>query len=304
MNNETKKTMPPKHGPMKGVGDKAKDFKLAIKRLLKELRNFKIFIIISLFLAMLGAVLSILAPNKLKDLTNEITKGLIVNTKNIEKLNNTLQQEYQDQDINNIKLHDITIDNVTISSNDQIKYFMIMRTLKKDSKQDEIYKQMDNLPDSIKKIIEPKMNIDNIKKITFFLIGLYILSALFTYIEQIIMTIVSNKFAKNLRSKISKKINKLPLKYFDKHQSGDILSRVTNDVDTIAQSMNHSLATLVSAITLFLGSLIMMFVTNWIMAITAIAASLIGFVFMAKVLSKSQKYFIARQKQLKKYIQD
>lgn len=298
MDNERKRPTPPKHGPMRGVGDKAKDFKSAIKRLVKELNSFKILVSISLFLAALGAVLSILAPNRLKDLTNEITKGLIVNTNNVEKLNKTLQDTYQNQDMNHMNLVDIKIDGITINSEDQLKYFMTMSTLKKDSKQDEVYKKMDELPDSIKKVIEPKMNIDKIKNITLFLVGLYILSALFTYIEQINMTIVSNKFAKRLRSKISHKINKLPLKYFDKHKSGDILSRVTNDVDTIAQSMNHSLATLVSSITLFIGTIIMMFVTNWIMAITAIISSLIGFIFMAKVLSKSQKYFIARQNHL------
>ena len=112
------------------------------------------------------------------------------------------------------------------------------------------------------------------------------------------MTIVANKFAKGLRSRISTKINKLPLKYFDRHQTGDILSRVTNDVDTIAQSMNQSLATLVSSVTLFLGTIIMMFVTNWILAITAIVASLIGFIGMILILKKSQKYFIARQENL------
>ena len=84
------------------------------------------------------------------------------------------------------------------------------------------------------------------------------------------MTDVSNKFARKLRSKISKKINLLPLSYFDKNSIGDILSRVTNDIDTIAQSMNQSLASLVSSITLFVGTVIMMFVTNWILAITAI----------------------------------
>lgn len=88
------------------------------------------------------------------------------------------------------------------------------------------------------------------------------------------------------------------MKYFDKHAIGDILSRVTNDVDTIAQSMNQSLSTLVSAITLFVGTTIMMFVTNSVMAITAILASLFGFVFMALVLSKSQKYFVAKQNEL------
>ena len=98
--------------------------------------------------------------------------------------------------------------------------------------------------------------------------------------------------------RISVKINKLPLSYFDRHQSGDTLSRVTNDVDTIAQTMNQSLGTLVSNITLFLGSIIMMFYTNWIMALTAILSSLLGFMGMFAVLAKSQKYFVAKQEEL------
>jgi ATP-binding cassette subfamily B protein len=112
------------------------------------------------------------------------------------------------------------------------------------------------------------------------------------------MTNVANKFAKELRSRISQKINKLPLKYFDKHQAGDTLSRVTNDVDTIAQTMNQSLGSLVSSVTLFLGTIIMMFVTNWIMALTAILSSLIGFAGMTGILKNSQKYFVARQEEL------
>ena len=142
------------------------------------------------------------------------------------------------------------------------------------------------------------MNMGQIKNITLLLVCMYLASALFTYIQSICMTDVANKFANNLRSRISIKINKLPLKYFDKHQVGDILSRITNDVDMIAQSMNQSLASLVSSITLFLGSIIMMFVTNCILAITAIVSSLIGFIGMAAILRKSQKYFIQRQTEL------
>ena len=140
--------------------------------------------------------------------------------------------------------------------------------------------------------------IEKIKKISIFLLGLYICSALFNYIQSLCMTDVANKFAKTLRTRISHKINKLPLKYFDKHQSGDILSRVTNDVDTIAQTMNNSLGMLVSSITLFIGSIIMMFWTNWIMALTAIISSLLGFAGMTYVLKKSQKYFDIRQIEL------
>ena len=203
------------------AGEKSKDFKSAIKRLFKELKGFKILITVAIILAILSAVLSIVAPDQLSNLTDEISAGLRGN-----------------------------------------------------------------------------MNMENIKHITLLLLGLYIGSAIFNYIQSVCMTDVANKFAKRLRSRISIKINKLPLKYFDKHQSGDILSRVTNDIDTIAQSMNQSLGMLVNSATLFLGSIVMMFYTNWIMALTAIGASLLGFIGMFFILSKSQKYFIARQEEL------
>ena len=216
----------PRGGPMGRGGDptdKAKDFKGAMKRLFSELKPFKILIFIAIVLAILGSILSIIAPNKLSNLTDEISKGLMG-----------------------------TMDMVAV------------------------------------------------KKLALTLASLYIASALFTFIQSIAMTDVANKFAKSLRSRISHKINKLPLRYYDKHLIGDILSRVTNDIDTIAQSMNQSLATLVSSTVLFLGTIVMMFYTNWIMALTAIGASLIGFIFMFGILGKSQKYFVARQVELGK----
>ena len=143
-------------------------------------------------------------------------------------------------------------------------------------------------------IIMPEINMDAIKSIAISLVILYLFSAICTFIQSICMTEVANNFARSLRTRISVKINKLPLSYFDRHQSGDTLSRVTNDVDTIAQS----LGTLVSNITLFLGSIIMMFYTNWIMALTAILSSLLGFMGMFAVLAKSQKYFVAKQEEL------
>ena len=164
----------------------------------------------------------------------------------------------------------------------------------------ELYSKIEQLPQSVQEIIKPKMNIENIKKITIILVIIYILSSLFTYFEQYLMAETSNRFAENLRKRISQKINKLPLKYFDKNQTGDILSRVTNDVDTVAQTLNQSLATLVSAVVLFFGTLIMMFYTNWIMAITAVLSVMFGFIFMGLVLAKSQKYFAARQTELGK----
>ena len=200
-------------------------------------------------------------------------------------------------EVKNVLLPDITIDNITISSKDQVSFLNILSTLD-ESNSSEIYQKLDEAPESVLLLIEPYMDMDAIKKIALFLLTIYLISALFNYVEAILMTNVSNGFAKELRGKISHKINLLPLKYFDAHQSGDILSRVTNDVDSIAQSLNMSLSPLVSALTLFFGTIIMMFVTNWILALTAILSSLLGFVFMFGVLSKSQKYFVARQEEL------
>lgn len=359
---------------------KAKDFKGAIKRLLQELSGFKKLIIISLVLAALGAMLTIVTPNILSDLTDEISKGLVLNKDNFEKLTKEVTSSLNEESISKVidfseknigkvmissniskndlmkfqeimaKLNDetnnksfkaisempdsildilvnndvdakifikslnsnlvipesvaskifrdIEIDGHVIDATDQGKFLEIASNINEDVSATEIYSLVDNMPSSVKVVVEPYMNIDKIKNIAILLICIYLISAIFEYFEAILMTDVSNNFARKLRGNISSKINKLPLKYFDKHVIGDILSRVTNDVDTIAQSMNQSLSTLVSAITLFVGTIIMMFVTNSVMAITAILASLFGFVFMSLVLSKSQKYFVAKQNEL------
>ena len=271
---------------------KPKDLKKSLSRLIKELSKYKLLIIISLILAVFGSILSIISPNKLSSLTDEITNGLMINKENFTSLNEQIYFNYRNND-----LKEIEIDNIKISINDQLEYLNIAKDIKQDDVND-LYSKLDLMPESIKNLVKPKMNLNKIKDISIFLTVLYILSALFTYIESISMTVVANKFAKALREKISIKINKLPLKYFDKNKVGDVLSRVTNDVDTVSQSLNNSLASFVSALTLFIGTIIMMFVTNTLMAITAIVSSLFGFIFMFIVLSKSQKYFIERQKEL------
>lgn len=385
------------------VAGKAKNFKGAIARLLNELKGYKIYITVALTLAIISSVLSILAPDKLSDLTDEISQGLVINQKNIEILSNNIysnfnedkmqeimpkilnidisnetikkimtdtqisdsdKQKFQDiilsmqnetnsneslkhltklpetilmivlpdstynsyvittsdklkllefinamqnnqsvdvsipETLKNILFKEIEIDGVKIIPEEQYEFFSAMSTINKEFNANELYNKIDGMPDSIQKVIKPYMDIDDIKKMTILLVILYLCSGLFNYIQSLTMTDIANKFAKTLRSKISSKINNLPLKYFDRHQAGDTSSRVTNDVDTIAQTMNQSLASLVSNIALFFGTIIMMFVTNWIMAITAIISSLLGFAGMALILKNSQKYFIAKQKEL------
>ena len=142
------------------------------------------------------------------------------------------------------------------------------------------------------------INLGMVLKIAITLLCIYVTSAIFSLVQQLIMATASNRFSKGLRGNISQKINRIPLSYMDNHTRGDILSRITNDVDTLAHSLSDSLGTLFSAITLLLGSTIMMFITNWIMALTAIVASMVGMTFMVIILKKSQKYFIRRQVEL------
>ena len=294
MSSKQQTRIPPRMGRGRNI-EKPKNFKQAIKRLFKELKAFKILIIIALILAVMGSVFSIIAPDKLSALTDEISEGLVVNKENLSILTNSITAN-----LNSGNMADIEIDGTTISIEEQQEVLKIMKDINENTKPEELYKKIDQMPSNVQKVIKPFMDMNEIKKIALFLVALYVASAVFTFIQSILMTDVANKFAKKLRSRISTKINKLPLRYFDKHSTGDILSRVTNDVDTIAQSMNQSLASLVSSVTLFVGTIIMMFYTSWIMAITAIVASLIGFVFMFLILSKSQKYFVARQVELGK----
>ena len=383
------------HGPMR-INEKPENFVLSIKKLMKSLSSFKILIFVAVILAALSSILSLVAPNKLSDLTDEISRGITINTTNMKELENDLTSNvseigsilginldentiyrvntsnisnddkylfndtikkisddkdnaimyfsklpssvldiivsdstyndiyiskedkinailaFHDIDVNNKnyaginKLPDsikralfpsTNIDGVEISTDDKID-FIVKMAGSDTSSVNEMYKVMENVPSSIQKVIGPEMNMDKIKDIAILLACLYVISAIFSYIEGLSMIKVANGYAKRLRTSISEKINRLPLKFFDHNLSGDILSRVTNDVDTIAQSLNNSLSTLVSASTLFIGSIIMMFVTNYIMAITAILSSLIGFVLMFIILGKSQKYFTRRQTEL------
>ena len=345
--------------PMHASSEKSKDFVGSIKRLLANLKPWKVLMGLAITLAFLSAILSLTAPNKLSSLTDVITNGIKPNTDVLQKIvteisnnfnseamsektmliltsedisiedkatyqafltkmqettnkNNITENDSNTSDnkkimktildlpssILNVLVDDITVNGITISSEDEIAFLKSVIDIDASMVTDDTLKVMDNLPTSIYNLIKPNMDLAAAKKIIITLMCLYLLSAIFGYIQSYSMTTVSNGFAKNLRAKISIKINKLPLKFFDSHEIGDILSRVTNDVDTISQNLNQSLATLISSVTLFIGSIIMMFTTNWVMAITAILSTLFGFTFMISILKKSQKYFIARQKEL------
>lgn len=144
------------------------------------------------------------------------------------------------------------------------------------------------------------IDLNRIKHIAFILIGIYGASMVLSYVQSFVMNYVSCNVGRKMRTDISHKINRIPLKYFDSHNYGDTLSCVTNDVDTIAQSLNMSIGALVTATATIISCIIMMFVTEWRMALTAIAASLVGFIAMGTIMGKSQKYFNSRQMSLAK----
>ena len=269
------------------VKEKPKNFFGSIKRLLGSLSTWRNIIIFSLILAAISAIFSIIAPKLLSKLTDEITLGIKPDTEVLTEVLYKIKESNLQEDI--------VINGTTITVADQAEYMKLVSTVNPEDSNSYI-ELFDQLPSSIYELVKPKMNIDNIKHIAIVLAILYILGSVFSYIEGYNMATVSNNFARTLRTNISYKINKLPLKFFDNHETGDILSRITNDIDTIHMNLNQSLANLITNLTLFIGSIIMMFVTNWIMALTAILASLFGFIFMFIILSKSQKYFEQKQK--------
>ena len=272
--------------------EKVKDFKGTLLRIFKSLKVWKYVLVISCILSMVSAGLSTIGPNKLADLTDVITEGIKPNISKIEEITKKV--------MGNVTHKDIKIDGVVITTEDQYKYVEIISSIDKDSDNETLIKKLDEMPTSIKTLVEPKMNKKSLKDKAIVLAIIYLLQSLFSYIVGIMMSYVGIGYSKKLRNQINKKINRLPLRYFDTHETGDILSRVTNDVDSIGINMSNNITSLVANITLFLGSIVMMFVTNYIMAITAIVASIFGFMGSFIILKKSQKYFVSRQKELGK----
>ena len=335
--------MPRPGGPR--VAEKPKNLFQTLKRIIGSLNKWSYIMGLALILAMVSAILSLIAPNKLSDLADEIQKGIVPKTEKIEVITKEISKSFeQDNLINKIKeineskeisqqdkitfnntlqglksienkeeafvlvttlpedvleclLEEIKVDNIKIPVKDQIKMLELTKEMATAKPEDSL-KMIDKLPKSIYNVIKPTININIVKNIVIFMATIYILSSVFGYIQAFSLTTVSNNFAKKLRTDINSKINRLPLKYFDEHETGDVLSRITNDVDTIGHNLNNSISSIVSNVTLFIGSIIMMFITNWVMTLTAILSTIIGFMLMFFLLSKSQKYFAESQKVL------
>ncbi|UWP59852.1 ABC transporter ATP-binding protein [Ruminococcus gauvreauii] len=206
---------------MGGTAQKAKNAKRTVRMLFSYSKKYLAGIAVAVIAAMAGTVIALVGPEKLKDLTNLITKG-----------------------------------------------------------------------------IGASIDMPGVVKIGLLLVGLYVISALLNTLQGWIMATVTQRISQKMRTDISQKINRLPMWFYHKNTTGDILSRITNDVDSLGQNLNNSVTTIVTSLTMLAGSLIMMFLTNWMMTVTAIASVVIGFVFMLLIMSKSQKHFENQHKYL------
>lgn len=158
--------------------------------------------------------------------------------------------------------------------------------------------RLSEITDLITQGLRGSINLTQISHIGLSLVLLYVIGAVLSYFQGFIVATVTQRFSKQMRRQISEKINAVPLNYFDSHSQGDTLSRVTNDLDTVSQSLNQSLSSLFPSITLFIGCLIMMFRTNLILTITSVISVLLGFLFMAVIMAKSQVHFNQQQEKL------
>lgn len=216
--------------PRQTVNEKPKKFKKTLKEMAGYLKPYFPLILIAVVASVIATILQIIGPDKLKLITDEITKGL---------------------------------------------------------------------PKIVKgKPVMAAIDMDSVKSITLMLLIFYLSSLVLNLLQRFIMADVTQKISKSFREEIAKKINRLPFSYFDNTTFGDILSRVTNDVDTISQSLNQSVGALLTSIVMLIGTVVMMIYNSGILTITTILSSLVGFVFITIIMKKSQKYFKEQQQNL------
>ena len=154
---------------------------------------------------------------------------------------------------------------------------------------------MSRLVDEVKNGLAGVLDIDAVWRIAAVLILFFACAALLGFLQNYIMATITARISRSMRSAILNKINRLPLGFFDRVSIGDVISRVTNDVDTIGQTLNQNIGMLISSITLFVGAILMMFITNWILSLIAIVMSMVGFLSSKAVMSRSKKFFKAQQ---------
>ena len=267
-------------GPMGGMGtgEKAKDFKGTVKKLIKYLSDFRWQMLMVLVFAIGSTIFAIASPKILGGATNQIVDDY-ANMKAYEVITGKLPKG-------------VSLPAGTTGAD-------VLNRLPNKS---EIEKQVPSSQfESIKKLDlsrRPEFHFDVIWRIIILLVGMYVLSAIFRYIQTWIMTQVTQTVTFRMRQQLSEKINRLPLSYFDKQTYGEVLSRITNDVDTISQTLNQSLSQIITSTVTVLGILVMMFSISWQMSLVALLVLPLAGGVITLIAKSSQKQFLRQQTQL------
>ncbi len=265
-------------GPSQMAGEKAKNFGATMKTLIGYMRPFWLQVIAVFVFAIASTAFVIASPKILGNMTNKVVDGYVDKT-------------FYDQIMAKLPEGAHLPPGTTAAS--------LLGQLPK-SLTDKIPTTELNTIKQLDLSHRPGIDFAGIAKIAYLLIGLYLLSALFNYIQSWVMTDVSQKVTLNLRRDIALKINELPLRYFDNRTHGEVLSRVTNDVDTVSQTLNQSLTQIITSITTIIGILIMMLTISWQMTLVALLVLPISFSVIGLIIGRSQQYFVKQQATLGK----
>jgi ATP-binding cassette subfamily B protein len=256
--------------------EKAKDFKGTIKKLAAHLKPFWVQLLLVLMFAVASTAFAIASPKIMGNATNQIVDDYVA-----------------------MKAYDSIT--AKLPAGVHLPKGTTGADLIAKMPASEVSKIPESQLNSIKSLdlsTRPTFHFDSILSIIILLLGLYLLSALFSYIQGWVMTNVTQKVTYKLRRDISDKINRLPLSYFDKRTYGEVLSRITNDVDTISQTLNQSLSQIITSVVMILGIIVMMLSISWVLTLITIVVLPISFIFIAFITKKSQVQFVRQQEQL------
>lgn len=276
MENKEKKKGPAKMG-MGSPKDKPKNFKGSLKRLVKYIGKYNKAIIIVCLVLIISTILSVVSPKILGRATTELSNNIIARAI-YEKVNDALANV--EESIKSTMPKDMTV-------NDLIQRGFIDANSSKE------------IPDNLRnvKIFEkPEFNYSYIGKILLITLGLYIASGILMYISNKIMAYISQKVTYNLRKNVDEKLDRLPLRFFDNHTHGELLSRITNDIDNIGTMLQQSLTQMLDSVFTLIGILVMMLSINVTMAVIVVLIIPVSFIFVGIIVKSSQKYFIAQQR--------
>lgn len=267
---------PKKHRGSMAPGEKAKDFSKTLKRLIQYIGKYNKAIVLVIIVLIISTILSTLSPKVLGKATTELGNGVI------QKVVYSQIQEYK----KNIPQEVLQI----IPEDATVSTLVEMNLLPQ-----EVLEKLPEMAKNVSLNEEPTINFGYIGKILLIILTMYLVSSLFTYICSRIMAYVSQKVTYNLRKEIDEKLDRLPLRFFDKHTHGEILSRVTNDVDMVSTTLQQSIVQILQSIFTIIGILIMMISISFSMAGVAILIVPVSVIFISAIIKVSQKYFIKQQ---------